>query len=545
MAQTMKVHAAIAKALADNGVTTMFGIIGDANLYMADSFVRDQGGRFVSAANEAGAAVMALGYATVSGKVGVATVTHGPALTNTMTALVEGVKGQLPLLLVCGDTHAEDRDGMQNAPQRDLIVATGAGFDQLRSPATLCQDVATALRRTVLERRPIALNVPINLQWLDVDYTPVIARLPERRGLTPAGEDFDNAIGIIAAAKRPIVVAGRGCLDPEARAAVLRLARRIGAPVATTLKGKGMFAGEECNLGVFGTLSTPPAVEVITEADTVLFFGASVNRFTTSAGTFVEGKRVIQCNAEAIDIGRFHPPDAALVGDPALTADHIVGWLDRAEIAPSGFATAALDARLKAYSPTDGLNDMSTPDTIDVRKAIARLNQLVPADRLLVTDGGRFLGVPWQFVDTPEARAFVYTIHFGSIGLGMAYAIGAGIAAPGKPVFLVTGDGGFMLGGLAEFNTAVRHKVDLIVALCNDGSYGAEHIQFRNKDMDPSLSVFDWPDFGPVATALGGRGLTVRTDADLEAAAEAIRTRDRPLLLDLKLDPDRVPPILR
>jgi thiamine pyrophosphate-dependent acetolactate synthase large subunit-like protein len=97
---------------------------------------------------------------------------------------------------------------------------------------------------------------------------------------------------------------------------------------------------------------------------------------------------------------------------------------------------------------------------------------------------------------------------------------------------------------VAGFNTAVRHKVDLIMALCNDSSYGAEHIQFRNKEMDPTLSIFDWPDFGPVATALGGRGLTVRTDADLEATAEAIRTRDRPLLIDRKLDPDHVPPIV-
>jgi thiamine pyrophosphate-dependent acetolactate synthase large subunit-like protein len=545
VAQTMKVHAAIARALADNGVTTMFGIIGDANLYMADSFVREQGGAFVSASNEAGATVMALGYATVSGKVGVATVTHGPALTNTMTGLVEGVKGQLPLLLLCGDTSTEDRDGLQNVPQRELIVATGAGFEQLRSPATLCQDVATALRRAVLERRPIALNVPVNMQWLDAVYETVIARFPERRGFTPAGQDFDNAIGIIAAARRPIVVAGRGCTDPAAQAAVLRLARRIGAPVATTLKGKGMFAGEPGNLGVFGTLSTPVAVEAITEADTVLFFGASVNRFTTSAGTFLAGKRVVQCNADATDIGRFAQPDAALVGDPGLMADHIVDWLDRAEVAPSGFASHDLDARLQAYSPLDGLNDMSTADTIDLRKAIARLSELVPADRMLVTDGGRFLGVPWTFVDVSEPRAFVYTIHFGSIGLGMAYAIGAGVAAPSKPVFLVTGDGGFMLGGLAEFNTAVRHKVDLIVALCNDSSYGAEHIQFRNKDMDPSMSIFDWPEFGPLATALGGHGVTVRTEADLEATAQTIRDRDRPLLIDLKLDPDRVPAILR
>src|SRR5215467_2272418 len=102
-------HSAMARALRDNGVDAVFGLIGDANLYMVDAFIREQQGRYVSAANEAGAVMMALGYASVTGKVGVATVTHGPAVTNTLTGLVEGAKGQLPLLLVCGDTSVEAR----------------------------------------------------------------------------------------------------------------------------------------------------------------------------------------------------------------------------------------------------------------------------------------------------------------------------------------------------------------------------------------------------------------------------------------------------
>jgi len=101
---TMKVHAAIAKALIDQNVKTMFGLMGDGNLYVVDSFVRDFGGTFVGAANEAGATLMALGYSSVSGQVGVATVTHGPALVNTLTGMTEGAKSALPMVLLCGDT---------------------------------------------------------------------------------------------------------------------------------------------------------------------------------------------------------------------------------------------------------------------------------------------------------------------------------------------------------------------------------------------------------------------------------------------------------
>ena len=141
----------------------------------------------------------------------------------------------------------------------------------------------------------------------------------------------------------------------------------------------------------------------------------------------------------------------------------------------------------------------------------------------------------------PEPTAYVHTVNFGSIGLGMGNAVGAAFGAPGRPVLLVTGDGGFMLGGLAEFTSAVRHGVDLVVVVLNDGAYGAEHIQLRNKDMDPSIATFQWPDLGPVATALGGLGLTVRNLAELDDALAAIERRDRPVLIDVKLDPDAVP----
>jgi acetolactate synthase I/II/III large subunit len=536
-------HSAVARALRDNGIDTVFGLIGDANLYMVDAFIREQQGRYISAANEAGAVMMALGYASVTGKVGVATVTHGPAVTNTLTGLVEGVKGQLPMLLVCGDTSVEARGHLQDCAQRELIVATGAGFEQLRAPTTLSQDLAIALRRAVLERRPIALNVPVNFQWEEVTYQKVLRPTPTPEGRVPAGEAFDNAVGIIASARRPVVLAGRGAIAPDARAALLKLAERIGAPLATTLRAKGLFRGQDFDLGVFGTLSTPPAADAIQNADCIVAFGAGLNIFTAALGAFVRGKRVVQCNTEPGDISQVYPVDAALVGDPGAVASAIVSALDEAEVPSSGYRTPELCAALKAYSPLDGLPDMGTARSVDARRAIYRLGKAAPEDRTVVIDGGRFLGSAWQYVDVPEPLAYVHTINFGSIGLSLAYANGAAVGRNGRPALVVCGDGGFMLGGLAEFNTAVRHSIDLIVLLCNDSSYGAEHIQFRSKNMDPSLSTFVWPEFAEVARALGGEGVTVRNDADLDVAEKAIRARTRPLLIDLKCDPDHMPPI--
>ena len=533
---SVKCHVALAHALVDNGVTTLFGLIGDANLYMVDEFTRQFGGTFVAAAGEAGATVMALGYSVASGGVGVATVTHGPALTNTLTGLAEGVKGQIPMILVCGDTAAENRDGAQNIAQRELVLATGAGFEQVRSPHTVSEDVAMAKRRAILERRPIALNVPVEFTWVDVEYKNVTTRVPERRGLVSTGDDLDNGIGIIAAAKRPLILVGKAAVDVDSRAAILRLARRIGAPVGTTLKAKDAFRGEAENVGIIGTLSTEATVETVLASDCVISFGAGLNRFTTSEGAFLKGKRLVQCNADAADIGRHGSPDAGLVGDAALVADLIVHWLDEAEIPSSGF----LDEIPTPKPTVDALHSSGEEQgqTVDLRLAMSRLNEMMPSNRFLVTDCGRFITAPWQLVEVDSPYAFLYTLHFGAIGLGLPYAIGASFAVPDRPMLLVTGDGGWMLGGLTEFNTAVRYDVKLTVIVCNDGSYGAEHIQLRRKGMDPSLSLFNWPDFAPVATALGGSGVTVRSIADFAAMKDAIAISDRPLLIDLKIDPN-------
>ena len=542
-ATLIKVHTAIGRALTDLGIDTMFGLIGDANLYMVDSFIRDSGGKFISVANESACVLAALGYAQVSGQVGVATVTQGPGLTNTLTALAEGARSTVPIVLLAGDTAVEDRDHFQNINQRELVMAAGAGFEQLRAPGTLSEDIARVFRRAILERRPIVLNMPAEFQWRDVDYRKPSFQLSEDRALVPSSADLDNAIGIIAAAKRPVVLGGRGAMEPDARAALLRLAQRIEAPLATTLRGSGLFSGEEFNLGVCGTLSTPIAIETIMAADCIIAVGASLTKFTTGLGSLFKGKRIIQVNAERSEVGKNVLPDSGLVGDPALTADAIIRWLDEAEITPSGFRNAELRQKLADYQPERKLPKQPRAGTVDILQALSSLNDVIPADRVLVTDGGRFLHEAWTVFGVQHPRSFVYTVGFGAIGFGVGEAIGAAEAAKGRTTLLVCGDGGFMLGGLTELNSAVRAKSDMIVVICNDSSYGAEHIQFRDKNMDPALSIFPWPDFAPVADSLGGKGVTVRTAEDIELAAKAIQRRDRsrPLLIDIKLDPDFIP----
>jgi len=536
------VHQALARSLFENGVDTLFGLMGDANMFMVRSYIQECGGRFIAAGHESGAALMALGYASASSKPGICSVTHGPAMVNTATALVHGVKASLPMVLLCGDTDVEDREHTQNVAQRAFVVATGAGFEQLRSPKTVAQDVARALRRAIQERRPIALNIPYEFDWREAEgYEPIRIHIPERRGILSEGRDLDDAIGIIATAKRPIILAGRGAASPEARAALLRLAARIEAPLCTTLKAKDLFLGEDFNLGIFGTVSTPVAADTIVESDCIIAFGASLNKFTVSGGTFARNKRIIQINLEPMEIGKNIDVTVGLVGDPQAVADLIVRWLDEAEIAPSGYRTEDLKCKIAAEQVIPTIT-AAAAGSVDFLRALSRLNQILPEGRVLITDVGRFMLKAWTTVHVAGPGSFVITNDFGSIGLGLSVAIGAAYAAPRQPIVLICGDGGFMHGGLAEFNTAVRHKTDLIVIVCNDGAYGAEHNTLLKRQLEPDTILFDWPELAAVAIALGGEGVTIRSEQDWTSAEAAIKHRSKPLLIDIKLDFEQMPP---
>jgi thiamine pyrophosphate-dependent acetolactate synthase large subunit-like protein len=330
-------------------------------------------------------------------------------------------------------------------------------------------------------------------------------------------------------------------MDPRSRTAILRFADRIEAPVATTLKARDLFRGRPHDLGICGTVAHEVAQTTFAAADCVIVFGAGLNRFTTVDGSLVDGRSLVQVDDDPEALGRFVVPDAGVLGDAATCADAFYALLEEAEVPPTGFASpelASLLARPPAVPP-----DRSTEESVDIHTAVRLVDAAVDGARTVVTDSGRFVHSAWPVLGVEDPRHFAHTANFGSIGLGMGTAIGACVGRPGHPTLLVTGDGGFMLGGLNEFSTAVRHGLDLIVLVLNDGSYGAEHIQFVRRELDPGMSLFTWPDLGPVADALGGQGFTVRNLPELEAALAQLPRRDGPVLLDVHLDPNLVPSI--
>lgn len=526
----------IARATNDHETTKMFRLMGDANLFMVDSFVRDFGGQFIPAAHEGSAILMASAYAHVSGNVGVATVTHGPALSNCVTALTEAVRGHAPIVVLAGDTPAANPRHLQSIDQRALVKVTGAGFEQLRAPETVGEDVARAFYRAQVERRPIVVNLPADFMWEKAAYDMQVLDLFTASGGVVEGDTLDNAIGMIASARRPLILAGRGAIP--ARDQLIQLADRLEAPLATTLQAKGLFNGHPYNIDIFGTLSTPAAYDLIAQSDCIICFSTALHDFTTDRGILMKDKRVIQIDTNPNAIGGGLHPDAALIADAGLAADTILFWLNEAEVPASG-STRDLDTALLTAHPAG--SGKAADGFINYVYALERLEDALPKDRVLVTDGGRFMTEVWCRLSVPNPQSFVSTVNFGAIGLGLQEALGAGVAAPDRPIVLFSGDGGFMMGGINEFNTAVRLGLDLIVIVANDSAYGAEHIQFVDRKMDPSLTEFHWPSFAGIAKSLGGDGFEVRSNDQLEAALDALKDRKGPFLLELRLDPADVP----
>jgi len=534
-----KVHAALAAVLADRGVTTAFGVTGDGNMFVVDTFARDHGGRYVATANEAGAVLAAMGYASATGGPGVATVTHGPGLANALGALISAARERLPVLLLTGDIAV--RGHSQNMDQAAVVTPTGAVYEQARSAKTAPDDLARAMRRALAERGPVVFALPVALNFANTDYVPGNKpALTTGQATRPDPDALDAAAGIIASARRPIVLGGLGATSGNAPEALRRLGDVLEAPLATTLPAKGLFGYDKHDLGVFGSFSTPRAVEAIMASDCLVAVGASLSRLTGGGEgwPYFQGKRIVHCDIDTRSIGGQYPADAPVIADAAAFAEAVTGLLDQAGHAGTGFR----DSLAGGPAQQAGAGPAALDGQVDPAEAMIALNALLPASRSVVTDGGRFVRHAVENLSVPSARHFAHAGRgFGAVGNGLSMAIGFGAALGDGPTVAVIGDGSFMLGGLAEFNTAVRHGIDLIVVVCNDGAYGAEYRKLRGHGFDVATSLFDWPDFGPVAESLGGSGFTVRTAADLARLGDVIAARGRPLLIDIKLDPATVP----
>ena len=525
-----RIYQLVAETLARLGHRTLFGLLGSGNFKLADHFERHCGGRLVWVRHEAAAVAAADAYAQVTHGLGLATVHQGPGFTNTLTALTQAVKERTPLLLLAAETARGTRVS-QAIDQAAVARALGAAVEHVQGGKTAVQDVARAAARARAERIPVLLPLPIDLQEEPGERRepepPAPLNVPRAR---PAAADVAAAADLIERSERPVILAGRGAVLAGAGPALEALAERTGALLATSLVGNGLFAGSPRSLGVCGGFSSPLAGRVMREADLVLAFGASLNQWTTMHGRALGDAVVVQCDADPLAIGRHHPARLGLAGDAAEAAEALTEELEQRGLAPRRVWNGEADG----YSAAGDYEDEPGDGTIDPRTVVVELDRLLPPERTVVYDGGHFHWFPTAFLSVPDADAFVPAQGFQAVGLGLGTAIGAAAARPDRPVLALVGDGGVMMT-LGELDAVAAQRLPVVVAIFNDGAYGAEVHHFGPLGLPTDLVEFGDRDFARIAAALGAQAATVRTSGDLAAALEG--WTGGPLVLDCKVNP--------
>lgn len=535
----MRVDQAVGQALARLGVEHAFGVIGSGNLIATNALVRG-GAAFVHARHETGAVSMADAYARVTGRVGVCSVHQGPGLTNTMTGLAEAAKSRTPMVVLSADTPAGDIRSNFRIDQDAMVAAVGAVPERVYGPDSAVADTVRAYRRALAERRTVVLMLP-----LDVAAEQVTGAVEVDNGWlppvppAPAVEAVEALAEALAGATRPLLLAGRGAVRDGAGQDLEALAERSGALLATSAVANGLFAGNPWSLGISGGFASPLAAELIRSADVVLGFGVSFTHWTTRRGQLIgPDATVAQVDLDTAAIGAHRPVHLGVVGGVGQTARAVSAELRRRGHRPAGWRTPELAGRIAAGRWADqSYPDASTATHIDPRTLSVALEELLPAERTVVTDSGHFMGFPAMYLSVPDEAGFVFTQAFQSIGLGLASAIGSAIARPDRLTVAALGDGGALMG-LSELETACRLSLHLLVVIYDDAAYGAEVHHFAPMGQPVDLVRFPDTDFAAVARGMGGQGVTVRRREDLAAVTEWLEGgRSGPMLVDAKVVP--------
>lgn len=527
----MQLHTALADALVTEGTEVVFGLMGDANMHLVADLVQRCGVRFVAVRHEAAAVMAADGYSRATGRPGVATVTMGPGLAQTATALTIARHARSPVLLVAGDTPIRDRLHVQSFDQAAFAATTAGVSRRVRRADTLADDVAMAFRSTRSGCGPVVLDVDMDLQaeprpagWT---YRPSSALLPSAQIRHPDPRRIEAVAALLGACERPVVLAGRGAVSAGARPALLALADHLGAPVATTLQAKDWFAGEPFDLGIAGGFSTGLARGVLGAADCVLAIGASLTQFTTDGGRLFGQARTVQVTVEPSDVGDPLAVDEVVLGDARLAAEALTAT---AVPAVWSWREAALSEHGPRRHPLDGVVFVDDADGLDPRAVVAACNRRLPAERSTVVGIGHFGGFVAPALDVADPRALFTPWEFGSIGVGVPFGLGVAAALPDRPTVVFEGDGSLMQC-VGELDTIARTRLPVLVVVLDDRAYGAEIHKLVDAGLDPSICHFPPRDLAAVARGLGCRALTARTTDELESALTRLFPLEGPTVL--------------
>ena len=541
MSKTATVAAILGRDLVALGARKCFGLLGTANFKISHALVK-AGVDLVSARHECNAASMADAYAKATNELTLVSVHSGPGLTNALTGICEAAKSRTPLVVLAGDVP---RGAVRNnfyIEQAELVRSVGAVAERIHMPETARSDVLRAVTRALRDRQTVVISLPTDVQDARLQLsTALLEPLPAASRIQPDPVALRDLAVALAHAKRPLILAGRGAVLAGAEHDLIKLADHLGALLATSVCGHGLFVGDPWSLGIAGGFSSPAADEMIRDSDMIAGFGASLTDWTTKRGKLLNPDCLVaQVDVEGAKLGSHTPVRHAVLGDAKATAEALLTEFDELGVASRrGRRTAKIRERIRAgdnhHNP---YVDTSNGQFIDPRTLSRAVDAILPENRAVASDSGHFCGWVPRFFRVPDARASCLSHSFQSVGLGLASAIGLGLANPSRLVVLGTGDGGLLMS-LADLETAIRLGMRMCIVVYNDASYAAEVHLFRRYGYSVDLVRFPDTDFAAIGRGHGARAATVRTPDDLEPVkAWVAEGSPGVFVIDGKINPD-------
>ncbi len=508
-------------ALQAQGVGDVFGLPGVQLDAAFDALARCETIRVYHTRHEQATSYMADGYARGAGRLAVCLVVPGPGVLNAATGLATAYACNSPVLCVAGQVlSAEIGSGLgllhELPDQLQILRGLTRWAGRARRPQEIPALIAEAARRACSGRPgPAAVEVPWDV--LEATCEPITG-LPVgvAESRPPDGDALEQAAAWLHRAQRPLIVAGGGVLAAGAWEELRQLAERLAAPVALTGNGKGALSARH------PLAFEPPAIpNLIREADVILALGT---RFATPEGArwrLREGQRLIRVEVDPEELARGPRAEVAVEADVRRALELLVDLL------PGRGAVS--------WRNLDRLRERvgEALEQLQPQAAFARAIRAALPDDAVVVDGMTQVGY-WARIGFPvyQPRTWLTSGYQGTLGFELPVGLGAQVAAPGRRVVIIVGDGG-LLFNVQELATAVQHRLPVIVVVFNDGAYGNVRRIQRQRFGRVIASELHNPDLRRLAESFGVRALGAADPDRLTAALHQAQEVEEPVLIEV------------
>ncbi len=543
----------VVRSLEMLGITDVFGLPGGAILPVYDPLLDSKKLRHILVRHEQGAGHAAEGYASSSGKLGVAIATSGPGATNLVTAIADAHMDSVPMLAITGQVFSNlmGTDAFQEADIVGITMPVTKHSFLVKRPEDIPATIAAAVHIATTGRPgPVLVDITKDAQQAKFSFRwPPKVDLPGYRPITKAhGKQVAAAAQMFAEAKRPVLYVGGGVIRAHASDELLALAELTNAPVVTTLMARGAFPdSHQQHLGMPGMHGTVPAVIALQEADLLVVLGARFDdRVTGKAALFAPNAKVVHVDIDPAEISKIRTADVPIVGD---AKDVLVDLAAAFRDATAGGQPdidewwAMLDGLRSEFplgytEPSDGL--------LAPQYVIERIGALTGPEGVYAAGVGQHQMWAAQFIKYERPNSWLNSGGAGTMGYAVPAAMGAKVAQPDRVVWAIDGDGCFQMTN-QELATCTLNKIPIKVAVINNSSLGMVRQwqtlfydgRYSNTDLNTGHDTVRIPDFVTLAEAYGALGIRVTKKEEVDAAIKlALETNDRPVVIDFVVSAD-------